>query len=86
MGSSDGKAPVVSIPSEPPRPQLSDSSDDEAAGVPIPSKPPVVVRKEDRNKHAGQKRCASMSTETGVALKKGGRVGGPKDQRVGCSR
>ena len=41
MGSSDGKAPVVSIPSEPPRPQLPDSSDDEAAGVPIPSKPPV---------------------------------------------
>ena len=40
MGSSDGKAPVVSIPSEPPRPQLPDSSD-EAAGVPIPSKPPV---------------------------------------------
>ena len=39
-GSSDGTAPVVSIPSEPPRPQLPDSSDDEAVAVSIPSKPP----------------------------------------------
>jgi hypothetical protein len=29
VGLSDEKAPVVSIPSEPPRPQLPDSSDDE---------------------------------------------------------
>jgi hypothetical protein len=31
VGSSDETAPVVSIPSAPPRPQIPDSSDDEAA-------------------------------------------------------
>ena len=40
MGSSDETAPVVSIPSAPPRPQIPDSSDDEAADVSIPSKLP----------------------------------------------
>jgi hypothetical protein len=40
VGSSDEKAPAVSIPSEPPRPQPPDSSDDEVVGVSITSKLP----------------------------------------------
>ena len=61
-----------------------------SSGDELPSGPSAqVVREEDRTKHAGQKRYAPMSTGTDVVLKapkKGGRVGGPKGQRVGCSR
>ena len=61
-----------------------------SSGDELPSGPSAqVVREEDRAIHAGQKRYAPMPTGTGVVLKapkKGGPVGGPKGQRVGCSR
>ena len=54
-----------------------------SSGDELPSGPSAqVVREEDQNKHAGPKKCALVP----VLPTKGGHVGGPKGQQVGCSR
>jgi hypothetical protein len=56
-----------------------------SSGDELPSGPSAqAVREEDQNKHAVQKKGASVPVLK--APKKGGPVGGPKGQRVGCSR
>ena len=96
LGASDREAAALpGISSVNTRPHISEGLELAMVGVgssgdELPSGPSAqVVREEDRAIHAGQKRYAPMPTGTGVVLKapkKGGPVGGPKGQRVGCSR